>query len=182
MGGVRRAATYDHLRPEPPDCRARAQRGSEHPTAALVRKGQQRRHLPTQLAEQTRELRRRRNTPSARERPGRPPKGEPAEQSATVEERPEARTPLHICVTRGAIPAGWRGGDHGDLPAQPGEVLRDARPAQAPDRAVWAEIVGYHPQPAEVAHPRPSEPWRASMTSSRNALRRPRCSTRQASP
>src|SRR5207249_12283430 len=96
MGGVRRAATYNHLRLEPPDRRARAQRGPEHPTAALVGKGQQRRHLPTHLAEQTRDLRRRRNTRSIRERPDRPPKGEPAEQPATVEERPEARTPLHM--------------------------------------------------------------------------------------
>src|SRR5437762_1390697 len=116
MGGVRRAATYNHLRLEPPDRRARAQRGPEHPTAALVGKGQQRRHLPTHLAEQTRELRRRRNTRSIRERPDRPPKGEPAEQPATVEERPEARTPLHMCVTRRAIPGRWRGGDHEDLP------------------------------------------------------------------
>src|SRR2546426_1060637 len=141
-------------------------------------------------ARQTRDLRRRRNTRSIRERPDRPPKGELAEQPATVEERPEARTPLHMCVTRRAIPGRWRGGDHEDLPPQPGQVLCDARPAKTSDRTIGAEVVRDYEQPAGVTrrlgsagtHRGPSDLWRAAMTSSRNALNRPRCSTRQASP
>jgi len=53
MGGVRWATAHDNVRPESPHQRACAQRGAEHPAPALVRKRQECRGLPTQLAQQT---------------------------------------------------------------------------------------------------------------------------------
>ena len=184
MSGVRRAAAHDDMRLESPDHRARAQCRPAHPAAALVGKGQQRPRLPTQPAEPSpkrRFLHPGRDTRSIRGRAARRPEGPPAEQPPGVEERPEARAPLDGDRTRCAVPARWRGGEHRNLPAQPSQVFRDARPAQTSDGAIGTEVIG-DDQQAACAHGRPSDPRRAARTSSRTASNRPRCRTRQASP
>ncbi len=182
VGGVRRAAAHDNLRLESPDQRPRAQRRSQHPAAALVRKGQECRELPIQLAQQTR--RRQRGDPRrGRERPARSPKGQPAKQPQAVDRRPEPRTPLDPRAGRRMIcPDRRGGGDDGNRPAEPAQVFRYAQPAEATDGTIGTEVIRDDEQPARVAHGLASDTRRPAIIRSRKAANRSRCRSRQASP
>src|SRR2546426_11663184 len=127
--------SHDDLGLELPAHRARAQGRAEDPTSALVREGQEGLNLPAQSAQQTRRLGRARHRRCVRKRRARS-LGQPTEPLVSVEERPEAWTRLHLHAHRRVAPGRRDGGYDHNLPAQPRQAFRDARPAQTADRAV----------------------------------------------
>ena len=147
---MRRAAAHHKLRLESPHQRARAQRSAEDPSAAPVGQRQARPDLPTENAQQTRRPGRGRSTRGLLEGRVRP-SVRPTEGLIVIHERAPAGAPLHLWVSRRVAPVLAGGGEHRNLPAQPRQVLRDPRPAQATHGAIGREVIGDDQQSRGVA-------------------------------